>query len=699
MRIANQFYTTTELEKLTDESVLCQYSDRDNCLHNMFWHIYDLLESSKKIHLIIESEEDLNTINYLISKYALKDLVDITIKGKPIQISESENPIPVTDNNHRTEVVSRFNKQMNAVKRQMKEFSRPCHGNMSIVELYDRQLISPKETNFSIRSKTILSKIDHDDLQIKKKLLRDAQEKYEPMFRHLDKINPFANDVIHTDLSGVNSYLSDAYNESCELLAEIDEIEQEISFNNNRELISKVDKLKEIENEIGQLYQTDSDAYSDTERKKILFYLNQLATKIGYDNPLTKDLNRNIKDITERLNDYVENQKSISSKLLIDVYQKMTVHSSEYDIKRLIDKLALLQQRLNTADIFSKDYNRKALSFYNVRLVIEDIKNDIDYALFFLDSNENYLLWCKYKNSLSEFDRDIISIFLNQKSSWEDGLEDQLSHINISNSLLRISSVVKNIDGLQYDFKQCLDAKVSLASYYKEDSGVDSEHSDKPLQIFFKTNLPVSYQDTSNVILVSLNCLPENTSQYNRVKVFAYSQDININTHSVLKAIPDMEILNDKGVFYSFTKKLGQLKSHELNIASLYLGQTLARLNPNYNIYKLKSVAIVSFLSEYKNAQLREDLYDQGIKEIFSSIDDYNLLPGIFSDTDVQPVILIEDGLIDNENEDTFIKQILIIEELKIAGVEVIVIDNNKLIKKESRLSEVTDIIAQKNRL
>jgi hypothetical protein len=160
-----------------------------------------------------------------------------------------------------------------------------------------------------------------------------------------------------------------------------------------------------------------------------------------------------------------------------------------------------------------------------------------------------------------------------------------------------------------------------------------------------------------------------------------------------------MEILNDKGVFYSFTKKLGQLKSHELNIASLYLGQTLARLNPNYNIYKLKSVAIVSFLSEYKNAQLREDLYDQGIKEIFSSIDDYNLLPGIFSDTDVQPVILIEDGLIDNENEDTFIKQILIIEELKIAGVEVIVIDNNKLIKKESRLSEVTDIIAQKNRL
>ncbi|MDA8692678.1 hypothetical protein N9L92_01360, partial [Saprospiraceae bacterium] len=230
-------------------------------------------------------------------------------------------------------------------------------------------------------------------------------------------------------------------------------------------------------------------------------------------------------------------------------------------------------------------------------------------------------------------------------------------------------------------------------------SNDDLDHKSKPLQIFCNSNLSEIIEYNADTTLVVLNKLPKSIHNYNQVKVFTYIQDFDITSNSTLRSIPNIEIINDRGVHYSITKKLQQLKSHELNMAALYLGQVLASINPDYSIYKMKSVAVISFLSEFKNAQIREALYDDGIKEIFSSVDDYNLLPGIFSDTEVQPIVLIEDGLIDSSQEGTLIKQVLILEELGIAGVEILVIDNNKLIKKEKSMIAISEAIAQKNKI
>jgi hypothetical protein len=693
MRIADQHLTTLQIKNHLSDSIFCRYTDRDNCLHNMLWYIYSQLELNKKLTLIIDSEKNLKAINYFISRYRLSGLSAITVNSetlKPISDPDNYGHIQPED---KEEVRSRLQQQFRLVEDQIAELTRPCHGDMSIIELNDRQLVQQPSMSHSGMASNLIAKISNADLPIKKEMLKHSQNMYAPSYRHLDKLNPFNQGIIHNDIEGIRSYLSDTVIDIDKLLSKFNDYEKTITEVNNSEVLDKISALRKIHNEINRLKKPKSESYTSTEKVKIEYNLDLIREAIFDDSEVNEDLNKEIEKLSNAFEKYnaVLRAKSIDD--AIDLQKKITNHSSDLDIMELYNDTIAIQDNINIAEILSKKYNRKAVSFYNLKVIITDIAKDIDYALFFIDYNSDYLRWNKYYETLPPIDQEIINHFIHEKSSWVDGLDAQLSYVHIEQSLLRLQPMSSSLDGIYDTTQDMINANASFDIDYNNDN-----ISERPLQVYYDSEMDNKYKPSPDSIIVTLNDIPESIEHFNHVKIFAYKEKFDEAAIKRLRSIQDLDIINDTGVYYSINNKLSQLKSHELNMASLYLGQSLRGLSTYYSIFKLKSVAIISYLSEFKNAQLRELLYSEGIKEIFSNVENYNLLPGIFSDTTVKPIILLEDGLINKYNLDTIVRQVIIKEEISVAGIEIMDVDNYRLINNDATMTTFSDSISMRNR-
>ncbi len=694
MRIADQHFTTLKIKKHLSDNVFCRYTDSANCLHNMLWYIYGQLELNRNVVLIVDSEEHLRAVSYFISKYRLSDRSTIVSNNQ--RLNPLSDDITKVTKEDREEVRSKLDHQLNLVNDQVVELTRPCHGDMSIIELNDRQLIQANPVSSSGKSSYLLTQISNADLSDKKAMLKRSQDMYDPSFRHLDKLNPFNSDIIHNDIKGIKSYLSDTMVDINKLTLKFDKYEAAIAKASSSEVIDKINSLRKIQNEINSLRKPNSEAYTPTEIVKIEYNLNLLRKEIQDHSEPEKDLNLQINDIVNKIENYSAALRNESSRDIDDLQKKINMYSSDIDIMELYNDIIAIQDNINIAEILSKNYNRKAVSFYNLKLIIDDIAKDLDYALFFIDYNAEYLSWNKYYETLPPIDQDIINHFIHEKSSWEDSFTAQLSYTQIEQSLLRVESLPSSMRGMHDTIRDYTDMGISLSDEIQKS---DINHTAVgSLHVHYNSDIDHGADKAEQSVLVTLNDIPEVVQQFSSVKIFAYSEKFDEAAVSRLKSIQDIEIINDAGTYYNINKKLSQLKSHELNMASLYLGQSLRALSSNYSILKLKSVAIVSFLSELKNAQLRDLLYAEGVKEIFSNVENYNLLPGIFSDTAVKPILLLEDGLFDKNDLSTLIRQIIIKEEVKVAGIEIIEVDNYRLLNGDDTMSTFTQIISERNR-
>jgi|GEM_PF-2142472 len=697
LRIADQHYTTLKIKDHGNDNIFCRYTDRANCLHNMLWHIYGLLEVGKSVKLIVDTEENLKAVNYFISRYRLSHVTSIKVNDQWLNHLSREE-----DNHHylstdQEELSSNLIQEIDIVKEKIIELTRPCFGDMSIIELNDRQLVQHTPVPLSATSISLLNQVSNADLVKTKAMLKRSQDIYDPSYRHLDKLNPFKKDIIHDDINSVRSYLSDTISNVNKLQLKFDACEQKITESNSSEILEKISYLRSIQNNINRLKKQNPEVYTPAEIIKIKYNIDLIRSVIKYDSTSENNLNKEIEALSIRLKGYCVELREQSSMAVNEVKKMMTLYSSDIDFRELYNDVVSLQQHINTTEVLAKKYDRKAVSFYNLKVIVDEIDKDLDYALFFTEYNDNYLRWNKYYETLSPVDQEVITHLVHEKSSWEDSIEAQLSQAYIDQSLLRVESVAHSLHGIYDAVQKCINSNASLIK--QNHSSIYSGESIKvrPIQVYYNSQVDYTSEENVDAILFLLNDVTAAEENFNTTKIFAYNEKFDEVAVARLKTISHLEIINDSGVYYAINKKLDQLKSHELNLASLYLGQLLRSLNSNYSIFKLKSVAIVSFLSELKNVQVRELLYSEGVKEIFSNVDNYNLLPGIFSDTTVRPIVLLEDGLFDKYNTVTVVRQILIRQELATAGIEVMEIDNYSLINKKASMSDFMDSIAEKN--
>jgi hypothetical protein len=281
---------------------------------------------------------------------------------------------------------------------------------------------------------------------------------------------------------------------------------------------------------------------------------------------------------------------------------------------------------------------------------------------------------------------------LDIQSSWEDSLVAELTTKGIQEALLRIQSVPQSLNGLDEVIEDYINTNHNIVTHLKNSNKVNAE-----LEVHLNPDFSGMSTSVADSVLIALNHVPRVASDSQGVRLFSYLEDYSEIEQQKIRTLKDLEIVTDKGIYQLITGKLSMMKSQDHNRAALYLGQSLHNMNPAYIILKLKYVTIISFLSELKNVKLRESLYQDGVKEIFSNIENYNFLPGIFSDIESQTVVLLEDGLIDNYNMDNIIRQVHMKEEMMTAGIHIIDVDNYNIIKGDSSIQLLSDKIIAMN--
>lgn len=692
IRIAPHLYTTQELSSTRSKNILCKFTDRSNCLHNLMWEAYSLLEQGKQVTVCVNDKSDLNAINYFLSKYELTQVSKIFDHNTLIDLSPDNSVYGLGMNRGDSkEIETALLNHIDRVVQKMKELKSPCHNRMNIVQLSDAQLL---QTHLHSESKLshLDVLIDNDELPIIKKILSEAQGLYNFTFRHIARFDPFNDEVFNDDLGSIKMFLTNMLTDIDAIVDQFNSVEAQISSCYKNSQLESVTKLNNLQHEISKLKNVNHTEYSDTHISKLKFNIENIANIIDDVVLFSDDINIAIESIQSKVKSYIEKLIASTSDKVEHLLKITTVHNSTSDIKNLQFKVNKIIEEINDTSILRKVYNIKAVSFYNLRSIIREVSDDVSFAIYFIEEHHAYINWLHYLKRLSLMDREIVNKFLSVKSSWEDDLETQLAVKGIQEALLRIQSIPQSLSGLHSTIEDYLNVNHSIVTHLS-----NKINTNDSLEVHLNPNFDDLVTSRIDSVLIALNHVPSHLLQYSGVRLFSYIDNYSDSEHDQIRKIPDLEIMRDNGIHHQITNKLKQMKSQDHNRAALYLGQSLHNMNPAYVIFKLKYVTIISFLSELKNTQLRESLYGVGVKEIFSNIENYNFLPGIFSDIESQPVVLLEDGLIDISKMDNIIRQICVKEEMITSGLHIIDIDNYSIIKGETSIQSLSDKIIAMN--
>jgi len=693
MNISDLYLRSEKLRHAAGDNIFCRNTDRLQCLIQLQWYIYSRLEQAESITLVIDNQDDLTYINYFLNKMNVRHLAYIDVVGTEVGLTEGSQ-LSTDAMSEATERTEKLKLQKDRLTDCIANLHRPVFDNLSLVQMNDRQMVAHDTSSATQGIMSLQSLVSNSDKSAKKMLLSQAQSIYNPAFRHLERMSPFLEEVIHGEIDNVVHYLLDLQEQASHIINLIDNIERDISQEAERDSLCIISKLRSHQNEINRLKKPNHLSYTGSEEKKIARGLNILASSIAMEySDLTID-NKTIEKVYQEVESYIRQKLDTQAREKLASLQLINAHNSTYDVTLIIDKLCDLQNNINSAEIFITNYNKKAVSLFYLKEIVTSIKGDLEYASFFAGHHGKYLHWKKYVDNLSKIDSAIISQFIEVESSWPEALDKHLSKAYICEAKLSIQPIQPVIAELQ----NCIDDLIEAHHITITDRYMQSTTHDQ-LPLYIVTDVESLSTDTSrrDTHLITVNSIPESITHYNRVSVFAYRENFSEVAVSELRKVPDLSIINDSDIAFDIDSTLTNLTTTELNLASLYLGNALKDINPHCKIYKLKSVAIISFLSDAKNVELRELLYMEGVKEIFSSDEGYNLIPGLLSDREVTPIVILEDGIFNVESTDTLLQQCMIREEVLIAGIEVIDVDNYQLIQGQETMENYTKVIAHKN--
>jgi len=693
MNISDLYLRSEKLRNAAADNIFCRYTDRLQCLTQLQWYIYSRLEQGESITLVIDNQEDLTYINYFLNKMNVRHLAYIDVVGAEVGLTEG-GQLSTDAISEATERTEKLRLQKDRLIDCIGDLHRPVLDNLSLVQMNDRQMIAHDTASVPHVKMGLQSLVSNSDKSEKKKLLSQAQSIYNPAFRHMERMSPFLEDVIHIEINSVVNYLSELQEQTSYIISLIGAIEKDIAQEAEQKLVSAISKLRTHQNDINRLKKPNHLPYTDTETKKIAYTLDILASSIAMENAVHTADNSTIDKVYQEVESYIRQKLDKQTEEKFEPLQLINAHNSTYDVTLIIDKITELQNNINSAEILKTIYTEKAVSIFYLKEIVTTIKGDLEYASFFAGHHGKYLHWKKYVDNLSTIDSAIISQFVEVESSWPEALDKQLSTAYIDEAKLKIQPIQPVIAELQKCIEDHMEAHhITISDRYIR----SATHDQLPLCIVTDIESLATDSSRRDNHLITVNNIPESITHYNRVSVFAYRENFSKVAVSELRKVPDLSIINDSNIAFDINNNLSNLTTTELNLASLYLGNALKSINPNCKIYKLKSVAIISFLSDAKNVELRELLYMEGVKEIFSSDEGYNLIPGLLSDREVTPIVIMEDGIFNVESIDTLLQQCLLREEILTAGIQVIDVDNYQLIQGMDTIENYTNIIAHKN--
>ena len=609
--------------------------NRENCLTTGFWTIYDRVVEGQKVAVVVDKEDDLIYLNYLLSKYGLKELSLFVNEDDNLNINyfhskkmEEEKLRPRLGGQlkDKADLDAEVQQLIEAAKKSITQLHIPQIGNASISDIND-QLESSHQKYVDVDANLLRPPYTYEIYSKKKAFFEEIESKYDVTYQYAKEQDPY-NETLEElgDISSLNAVLKDFIETAYVVKAKYDKLEQKIAS-----------ELQEN--------QTEDD---------------------------------------------------LLNSLLITKLQQLTVASdTSLGVKSLIKEVNALTAELIALNVFNEVPDRKSTSIYHQKKNLENLIQFAEYGLFFVDDNKQYIRWRAYAAKMTPEDHTLVKYFTEQNQFWGPAFENLFLQYYLAHSRSTLASADKSLETL--DFKSRDLIKIYGTSLLEQH--FDQEINWPTQSIKWSSYLNESGQELVKrfpIVFISSACYEKNVAKMAYIDTFifvnscpqklhtedwlsnlliGYEASFIAQAEALQKRQPEVAVENSSKIFCQTNRSFDHLSLSETNRAAKYLGQEIYKYNKDFKIFQLKNVSLISFLSDAKNAHLIEALASEGIKGVHSNASGVNLIPALLTDDKTKTLIMVEDGVFDFRS-DALIPQRQLIQDIRSSGIRLVSIDN-----------------------
>ena len=713
---------------VNNQNKVFKFRHKDRCMQSLFWTLHKTLDTGKRAVLVMDKTEDLEKLNYLLSKHGLQQLSLIIQDEQNFDASfwmsrfrddwMQKNKIAERNTEQDT-----LGLQLEDLQGQQNEDYNKLHQRKlfpkSVVEINDMISIG-KSKRIDTSAKLLSPIFNYLDYQAKKATYEEAENLYDPKFRYCAQTNPFNKETIRqVSQSALSSMLAEMKAKGQSILDKLKTFEKLIADDQSKKYKTDLTKLKEDIYHVNKML-IKASPLTETEVAKQLFFQKQLfeSLDIPIDPPNDAD---GLDEGFERIQQAAEVKLNSSfvkiQSELEDYLQKLTpANTAHPNLKPLIMEVNAFGKEIEELDLFKNFEIQKSVSFAYQKKNLENIIAQLEYGRYFIYEHTTYLDWLAFEERLTSEDKLIIDYLSKQDGFWGQEFELLFLEYFISYTKSSVSSVERTSQQFSEklsDFIKGYNALVisnqAVAQGYIKNLSANSWES-------FLGNSAQELSEAYPLLIVSsefyrlhsakmtpavdcfffFNEIPrtiQNEEWLSNIFVGhdAYFQDL---ADKAAEVLPDQVVIEAN--HSTINRSFDYLSLSDKNRGASYLGQLMSTIQRKARIYQTKHLSIISYWSKAKNANLISELEELGIKEIMSDSENFNLIPGLLADTEKLRYILIEDGYFDNAGQINFAEQQLLKEDLLTAGVKLRSLDNFELISNNQRgLTKIINELTQ----
>lgn len=678
-----------------------RFEERRKCLNSIFWYITNKLEQGQKILLVVEKDEELEYLNYFLSRYKIQSLALILNQESDFV---SWHTVQKLGENRNQEVdINAYNQAKKSLElyestfiRTHKQYRQAGLGRLNLLEV--RQILEKNKVP-TLRLELFKS-IPITAYKAKKALVNQASGLYKPEYRFNDQHKLFRKGVFDEQIPESLLVILNHFKERLnKLKSEYQNIENRVYDNLESELNKKCKSLRYQLEQLVALKDSESDS---TRSKKFNFQLGKIESVLGIQ--VSGDSQEEkLKMIGAALSDWESVERSKVSSIFATKLSRINASNSELELKEMFEETDTLIEDVNESNILERCPEVFCNDFQNYKTKLLELGKFISKAVYFLSEESEQLEWCVFYEKCSLQDRNLLDHLLDIEYDWVNCFEISYIKSFLLSNLSQLPSLEKMHDqaiSLIQDYEELFHN--GLLSKFNSDIPKNREEDslnikqgllwslfarDHADDIFERFPLVMVKPDFYNEqgskfttacdVVIAVNHVANTVDTSGRLEqVFAFYNSENEMQKLPVKSLEDLDVINMRGMEFNINRSAHFLKGTELNKLSNYLADGIKHFNPNYRIFQLKDKAVLSLLSNEKNAELFFRLEDKGIKEILSHDENINLIPAVLNESISSTLILVEDLMLNALDSTTILQQKLFLEKMRISGLNLLSFDN-----------------------
>ena len=687
-------------------NLITRFRNRERCINSVFWSLYSQLDSRKTSVLVVDKREDLENLNYLISKYGLRELsyfVDdsqhinktyLKSKSKDAEKLRPRLGMRIADFE---KAKSLFELESASLKSKINKLRVPLMGRLSIAEINDRLELS-SANRVDVEEAILKPPYTYASYEEKKALYKQIESKYDTNYQFVSMHDPFNETIfLEASIDSVKTHIQEFHLKANELLEKFESINKKVLAKFNAQNLNRDGDIKNQLAEVVAIMRPHQQL-TDTEVSKLIFYQTELYKHLQIQSAAPQsasDLVDGLECIQTAIEEKLTSQYSATQQDTATFLEQLSGNHSDFpELESLISSVNELTDDVTNSDLFKDNQTQKSVTFAFQKNNLQQLIQKLAYARYFMEENPVYLEWKVLSKDLTTEDHTIINYLAHQNQFWDEAFQNLYLQYYLNHTMPTLDSAdgIAKLTYLRQDYLQDYPA-ILLKAYLEDEVSTEDMNSwssyleDAPSLVKRYPIFVVSsdfYEKHGSKLAAHvdnfffLNVWPNQIQKEDWISSYTVGYDPAFIEMTKRK---DQQMITDQSeVCYNVVKNINGLKLSEINRAARYLGQELHLFNSDYRIFQLKNISIVSMWSASKNARLIEGLSEAGIKEIIPNGHTHNLLPGIMSDAESTKFLLLEDKLMEVKNQTTIVAQGLLLQELSTAGIKIISLDNYRLI-------------------